>query len=71
MPEGVLGFRRRSDDDAWVVLVNFTDQFIDVAIDAGTASSPGGVVRLSSDGVGEGAVFDGRLADDQAVVVQL
>ncbi len=70
-PEGVLGFRRRSDDDAWVVLVNFTDQFIDVAIDADTATSPGGVVRLTSDGVAEGAGFDGRLAGDQAVVVQL
>jgi alpha-glucosidase len=70
-PDGVLGFCRRSGDDAWMVLVNFTDQFIDVATGAGTASSSGGVVRLSSDGVADGAVFDGRLAGDQAVVVQL
>ena len=72
-PEGVLGYRRRSGDDAWVVLVNFTDQVIEAKTDdgAGTATWLGGLIRLSSDGVDEGGVFDGRLAGDQAVVVQL
>ena len=57
-PRGSSASAGRSDDDAWVVLVNFTDRvFVDVPRStAGTASSPGGVVRLSSDGVGEGAV---------------
>ncbi len=67
-PAGVLGFRRRWGDETWMVLVNFSDQPIDGTM---TAASAGGVVRLSSDGPGQGGIFDGRLTGDQAVVVQL
>ena len=38
-PEGVLGYRRRSGDDAWVVLVNFTDQVIDATTDDGAGTA--------------------------------
>jgi alpha-glucosidase len=72
-PAGVLGFRRRSGEDVWMVMVNFTDRSIDRASDGGigTTIPSGGVIRLSSDGLDDSVVFDGRLAGDQAVVVQL
>jgi alpha-glucosidase len=67
LPEGLLGYRRMLGDDARVVVVNFSDRVVDIG---GTGRLPVGLrVELSSDGVGQGDVFDGRVGADQAVVL--
>jgi alpha-glucosidase len=60
-PAGVLGWERTHGQERWTVLVNFTDEPRHV--------SAAGMVRVASDGVGEGLSFGGRLAADQAVVL--
>ncbi len=67
LPEGVLGYRRSLGDRAWVVLVNFTDQAVDVG---GSGAVPEGLsVELSSDGLHQGDGFDGQVGADQALVL--
>ncbi|HEY7916719.1 MAG TPA: alpha-amylase family glycosyl hydrolase [Acidimicrobiales bacterium] len=65
LPDGLLGYRRgRGGEDA-VVIINFTDQAVD---DTGQSVGSGLRVLVSSDGVGEGRLFDGAIGPDQAVV---
>jgi alpha-glucosidase len=72
LPEGVLGYRRQQAGDAEVVVVNFTDRSIELPVDAG---APNGrdladlQVVVSSDGLGEGRSFTGRVGGDQALVL--
>ena len=74
LPEGILGFRRTHLDSVCTVLINFTGQPVDVG-ETWSSAAPGDAptdattVAVSSDGVGEGRQFEGRLAPDQAVVV--
>jgi alpha-glucosidase len=63
VPEGVLGFVRATPDEAAAVLVNFTDDHRDVALDRAWT------VTVASDGLGEGSAFSGRLGPSQAVVL--
>jgi alpha-glucosidase len=65
-PDGVLAFRRGDGPGAWTVLVNTTGNARAVPLEA-SGGRP--VVRLASDGVGEGSPYSGVLAADQAVVV--
>jgi alpha-glucosidase len=66
LPEGLLGYRRFGDGEAWVVIVNFTDRPIRV----GAGPLPDRLrVALASDGIGEGGPFDGSVGADQAVVL--
>jgi alpha-glucosidase len=78
LPDGLLGYRRTATDDDVVVLVNFTDTDVAVPVDldvggtkvgAALPTGTGPVVALSSDGVGEGLRFGGRLGADRAVVL--
>jgi alpha-glucosidase len=64
--EGVLGFRRASDGDAVVVLVNFGGEPTDV----GLPGLVGATVALASDDPAPGQVFTGVIGRDQAVVVR-
>jgi alpha-glucosidase len=71
LPEGILGYRRERAGDAEVVVVNFTDRSIELPVDTGAAHALGlaGLqVVVSSDGVGEGRPFAGRVGADQALV---
>jgi alpha-glucosidase len=63
LPPGVLGWERRAEGDRRVVLVNFGPE-------PATALAVTGRVQVSSDGVGEGSPFAGRLAGETAVVVE-
>jgi len=65
-PDGVLGFRRQHDGDAVVVLVNFSDEVVDV----GLPGLIGATVALASDDPTPRQVFTGELAPDRAVVVR-
>jgi hypothetical protein len=80
LPDGLVGYRRTAPDGDLVILVNFIDADTtvptvpDVGLDFGgasgtTANGNGPMVALSSDGVGEGRPFGGRLRPDQAVVL--
>lgn len=60
-PPGVVAWERTAGGDRVRALVNFTGDVQQVA--------GGGRVLIASDGTGEGASFDGRLAADQAIVV--
>jgi len=62
--EGVLAFERSLPDDRRVVVVNFTDDDYQVDVGAGL------IVEVSSDGAGEGRVYEGRLAANQAVILR-
>lgn len=74
LPEGILGYRRTHLDSVCTVLINFTGQPVDVGA-TWSSAAPGDTptdattVAVSTDGVGEGRQFEGRLAPDQAVVV--
>jgi alpha-glucosidase len=71
LPEGLLGYRRSLGDDSFVVVVNFTDRTIGTG-DGGAAGVPAGrPVEVSSDGIGEGQPFDGRVRADQALILRL
>jgi alpha-glucosidase len=84
LPEGLLGYRRTSGDEAWVVVINFTDQAVDVddrdglhrsEADARATAHDGATltglyVEVSSAGVGQGDPFDGWLGADRAVVLR-
>ena len=61
-PPGVLAYERRWGADRRVVLVNFSPEPVDVAVDGRWA------VEVSSTG-GEGAPFDGTVAGDAAMVL--
>ena len=63
-PAGVLGYRRRFGDDERLVLVNYTAEAVAVP-----GAGAGLTVEVSSTGSGEGAVFPGRLAPDEAVIL--
>ena len=70
LPEGVLGYVRRSGPATCTVLVNMTDRVVevgDVRVDG--VDGTGSLVAVSSDGSGEHVAFDGSLAPDQAVVL--
>jgi glycosidase len=67
LPEGLLGFRRTMGDEVWVVMVNFTDQHLDDVRPPPVGD--GWRVVVSSNGLGEGASFDGTIGPDQAVVL--
>ena len=61
--DDVLAYRREHESDARLVLINF-------AADSRSAPVEGEwTLRVSSDGRGEGARYEGRLAPDQAVVL--
>jgi alpha-glucosidase len=63
-PDGALAYRRRCGDDTRIVVVNYADTPCRLSL-------PGPqVVEVASDGVGEGAAFDGRLAASAALVLQ-
>ena len=55
--------RHAEGDDARTVLVSFGD-------DPSVVDGVTGTVEVASDGVGEGAPFDGRVAGGTAVVVR-
>jgi alpha-glucosidase len=67
LPEGLLGFRRTMGDEVWVVMVNFTDRRIDHVRHPPVGD--GWRVVVSSNGLGEGASFDGTIGPDQAVAL--
>ena len=69
LPGGVLGYRRTKGASSCTVLINFTDQPVELGEEQLLASSDAGTVAVSSDGVGEGRRFGGRLAADQAVII--
>jgi alpha-glucosidase len=60
-PDGVVAFERRSVGHRCTVAVNFTSE--------PKRFTPGGKVRVASDGVGEGGYFAGTLRPDQAIVI--
>ncbi len=60
-PAGVVAWERVAGDDRVRAVVNFTSDEQCVA--------PGGRVLVASDGAGEGAVFDGRLGPDRALLL--
>lgn len=64
LPGGVLGYRRATadGDDERVVLIHFEDTPTEVHDVSGT-------IEVASDGAGEGAAFDGRLAPQQALIL--
>jgi alpha-glucosidase len=63
-PPGVLVYVREADGDRRAVVVNFTSNPLDVALDGSWRC------ELASDGQGEGEPFDGRMGGDQAVVLR-
>jgi alpha-glucosidase len=63
-PDGVVAYRRRAGDDQRVVIVNYTDAPVEVALDAGY------VVEVASDGAGEGRPYAGRVAASGAVILR-
>jgi alpha-glucosidase len=63
-PDGVFAWRREAGDDARWIAVNFGADERALPIDVACR------VEVSSDGEGEGALFSGRLAADQAVVLR-
>ena len=77
MPDGLLGYRRIDGTDDWVVVVNFSDRSVVIGDASDGGAEQGGDrgvltgrrVDVSSDGAGEGRLFDGHLAPDQAVVL--
>ena len=69
-PEGTIAFRRELDRERWLVIVNFTDDEIDVGACDDLAEASSRRIALSSDGAGEGSRFDGRIGPDQAVVLR-
>ncbi len=76
LADGLLAFTRSAGEEVWVVLVNFTDQDLDVldpARSVGTTATTeqlaGLTVAVSSDGRHEGEKFAGRVYPDQAVVL--
>ena len=62
-PDVVAWVRHAEGDDARTVLVSFGD-------DPSVVDGVTGTVEVASDGVGEGAPFDGRIAGGTAVVVR-
>ncbi|MBA2436993.1 MAG: DUF3459 domain-containing protein [Acidimicrobiia bacterium] len=64
-PPGVLAWHRVAEGDRRTVAVNFTGSARSLDLPAGDWN-----VEVSSDGAGEGASWDGRLAPDQAVVLR-
>lgn len=74
LPDGLLGYRRTSQDDEWVVLVNFTGDVIDVGArdsEGDEVGLDGLLVEVSSDGVGEGQPFEGQVGGDRGIVLRL
>ena len=84
LPVGLVGYIREHDDELAVVLVNFTDDRIELPGGIGVRREPGtgpstrprnpleigGLqVLLSSDGVTEGEAFTGTVLADQAMVL--
>ncbi len=69
-PEGLVVFRRSIGDDQRLVLVNFTDDAVEVGEHPALAGSSSMRVALTSDGHGEGAPFGGSVGADQAVVLR-
>lgn len=61
-PEGVLAFRRYTDDDERIVIVSFVDTMVRFEI--------GGEVVVASDGVGVQSPFSGRMVREQAVILR-
>jgi alpha-glucosidase len=71
-PDGVLAYTRRWGDDVCTVLINFTDATVDVGDRIGSqdpSTGDPGTVAASTNKVGEGPAFDGRLLPDQAVIL--
>jgi alpha-glucosidase len=64
VPDGALGYRRSTGDDARLVLVNFADASVEVPLDAPLT------VEVASDGAGENAAWTGTLGRSQAVVLR-
>jgi len=76
-PEGILGYRRTQDDDAYTVLINFTGEGVAVHTTGtmgrhgdGSGPAAGMRVEVSTTGSGEGQAFDGWLAADQVVLLR-
>ena len=65
-PEGVLAYRRSTDTDVRVVLVNYTSEPRPVELRSEPAAL---TVEASSQGRGEGSAFTGTLGPDEAVVL--
>lgn len=63
-PEGLLVYRRRSEDDVRTVVVNFGDGELEIAL-AGDWR-----IEVASDGLREGEMFRDRVAPDQALVLR-
>ena len=63
-PAGVLAYQRQEGDDRRVVVVNFTEETLDVALEGRWA------VEVDTDGLLEGEGFPGRLAGDAAVILR-
>jgi alpha-glucosidase len=82
LPDGLLGFRRALSTEHWCIVINFTDRAVDAGGGVGlrsdgepdsgqpTGSLVGMHVEISSNGVGEGQVFDGSVTADQALVLR-
>ncbi len=66
----MVAWSRTDAADRRVVVVNFTSASISLEGTATFGVASGLVVEVSSDGVGEGAVFSGRLEPDQALVLR-
>jgi alpha-glucosidase len=66
-PDGVLGWMRSAGSDRRIVLVNFTDQMIELDGTEALGASAGWIVEVASDHTGEGSPFTGHLGSDQAL----
>ena len=62
-PRGVLGYRRERGDDVRAVVVNYTEESVNVPLD-GTW-----VVDVASDGAGEGQPYEGTVRPSAAVLL--
>jgi alpha-glucosidase len=62
-PEGVLAYERRRAGDRRVVVVNFSDDPVDVSLGASWT------VEVASDGVGEGDRYSGTLGGSTALLL--
>jgi len=67
VPAGVVGWVRTAGADRRVVLVNFSDEVVDLEGTEALAATAGWQVEVASDRQGEGSRFTGQLGPDQAV----
>jgi alpha-glucosidase len=68
-PDKLLAYRRQSDQDTRIVLINFSDDPVEVAPDSELGRTLKAMsIELASDGASGG--FPGRLEADQALLLR-